>query len=404
MAHKIAVLNFSHLDLSWLGTQEECLSQGSKIIAHALDEAERDPSYRFHVEYIIFLEYYLRSHPEDLPRLQRLARAGQIELGVLWTGLHSSHQPGETFVRNILYAKHYVREAIGVEPTGCTMSDIPGHTPQLPQMLAKSGVHIVQMTRMGPRSHRLFWWQSPDGTRLLTWAVNPWWNEGGGYGWSTFRGITESVQRMRELGFEDDLLNDLPNCHADVYLIHVGNDLVLPYPDLQKRLREWNSQSALQMTLMSMEEYYHAVKDTPSLAILSGEVPCSWSYISAVYADHYILDQEATFALLAAERLATAAWTLGRLPYPADSLRRAWLGLTIAGDHNWDNQGARIGDQRKMDERRLALQIAQEVSRSSVAPIAERVQTHGPHGLGLVVRSEERRVGKECRSRWSPDH
>src|SRR5690349_22223969 len=25
-------------------------------------------------------------------------------------------------------------------------------------------------------------------------------------------------------------------------------------------------------------------------------------------------------------------------------------------------------------------------------------------GIGTVVRSEERRVGKECRSRWSPHH
>ena len=24
--------------------------------------------------------------------------------------------------------------------------------------------------------------------------------------------------------------------------------------------------------------------------------------------------------------------------------------------------------------------------------------------VGIFVRSEERRVGKECRSRWSPDH
>ena len=24
--------------------------------------------------------------------------------------------------------------------------------------------------------------------------------------------------------------------------------------------------------------------------------------------------------------------------------------------------------------------------------------------IGLVIRSEERRVGKECRSRWSPYH
>ena len=26
------------------------------------------------------------------------------------------------------------------------------------------------------------------------------------------------------------------------------------------------------------------------------------------------------------------------------------------------------------------------------------------HGKPIIVRSEERRVGKECRSRWSPYH
>src|ERR1035441_11101163 len=28
----------------------------------------------------------------------------------------------------------------------------------------------------------------------------------------------------------------------------------------------------------------------------------------------------------------------------------------------------------------------------------------GAHGIDVVIRSEERRVGKECRSRWSPRH
>src|SRR2546430_3737367 len=28
----------------------------------------------------------------------------------------------------------------------------------------------------------------------------------------------------------------------------------------------------------------------------------------------------------------------------------------------------------------------------------------GPDSVGVVLRSEERRVGKECRSRWSPYH
>src|SRR5260370_26172538 len=38
----------------------------------------------------------------------------------------------------------------------------------------------------------------------------------------------------------------------------------------------------------------------------------------------------------------------------------------------------------------LALQMLEEV--------------HDAHGVDVVVRSEERRVGKECRSRWSPYH
>ena len=29
---------------------------------------------------------------------------------------------------------------------------------------------------------------------------------------------------------------------------------------------------------------------------------------------------------------------------------------------------------------------------------------HNKRGIGYFVRSEERRVGKECRSRWSPYH
>src|SRR3712207_824109 len=36
-----------------------------------------------------------------------------------------------------------------------------------------------------------------------------------------------------------------------------------------------------------------------------------------------------------------------------------------------------------------------------------RYEGYGPHGVAIIVealRSEERRVGKECRSRWSPYH
>ena len=37
-------------------------------------------------------------------------------------------------------------------------------------------------------------------------------------------------------------------------------------------------------------------------------------------------------------------------------------------------------------------------------PLADRFGRRVPLLVGVALRSEERRVGKECRSRWSPYH
>ena len=48
-------------------------------------------------------------------------------------------------------------------------------------------------------------------------------------------------------------------------------------------------------------------------------------------------------------------------------------------------------------------------SRMAIAQIVATVTAMALWGIGSYIggfetRSEERRVGKECRSRWSPDH
>lgn len=40
----VFIVPFSHLDLFWTGTREECLSRGNAIIGRALDLLERFPS------------------------------------------------------------------------------------------------------------------------------------------------------------------------------------------------------------------------------------------------------------------------------------------------------------------------------------------------------------------------
>src|SRR5205085_3909972 len=42
--------------------------------------------------------------------------------------------------------------------------------------------------------------------------------------------------------------------------------------------------------------------------------------------------------------------------------------------------------------------------RSKPSRIVRRPLSRVTRSIGVLTRSEERRVGKECRSRWSPDH
>ena len=45
-----------------------------------------------------------------------------------------------------------------------------------------------------------------------------------------------------------------------------------------------------------------------------------------------------------------------------------------------------------------------EVCLLSASAVERALRTYGLHPAQLQLRSEERRVGKECRSRWSPYH
>src|SRR5256885_12568559 len=68
--------------------------------------------------------------------------------------------------------------------------------------------------------------------------------------------------------------------------------------------------------------------------------------------------------------------------------------------------GARIGHEHAGREFRIAVQLQAvfdgvvQPLRAAAAADDESAMRHGR----MVTRSEERRVGKECRSRWSPYH
>src|SRR5262245_12015011 len=53
--NQVYLIPFSHLDLMWAGTREECLSRGSRIIAKAVELCRRQSEFRFLLEDEVFV-------------------------------------------------------------------------------------------------------------------------------------------------------------------------------------------------------------------------------------------------------------------------------------------------------------------------------------------------------------
>src|SRR5256712_13933970 len=89
--------------------------------------------------------------------------------------------------------------------------------------------------------------------------------------------------------------------------------------------------------------------------------------------------------------------------------RRQALDLAIASIDRQFGKGAimRLGQGGVIDEisviptGALSLDVALGIGG---IPRGRVTEIYGPESSGKTTRSEERRVGKECRSRWSPYH
>jgi hypothetical protein len=73
MTNDICVVPFSHLDLMWAGTPEECLSRGGQIITKAVQIAERHPEFRCLLEDEDFVANYVWAH-HGVPELEAFKR------------------------------------------------------------------------------------------------------------------------------------------------------------------------------------------------------------------------------------------------------------------------------------------------------------------------------------------
>lgn len=371
---------FSHLDLFWGGTREECLARGCNIIAKAIRLARQSPQFRFLLEDEVFVANYLDSHrgAPEVEQLKKLVRSGQIEIAPKWAAIYQDLPDGEVQVRNLAIGKRYARDVFGVDPQVAHLGDLPGYTPQFPQILSQSRIPFAVMTRMGPADKSLFHWKSPDGSRTLVW------NSLKSYCWGTFLHSSRMTDEQKLARFRKDLA-DVQATTSGPILMHFGCDLWSPPDNLVEIVERFNARAPARLIFATPVEYFRRVQSQPGTAEVSGEIPSSWPNLIASLPHLWPPITPATNTLLAAEKFAAINDALGYADYPGGEFETLWKSLLEALDHNQDGQGGLPGDRGKIEGREVAALRGGQILRDMLRNLAERVEVPVPGSFPIVV-------------------
>jgi alpha-mannosidase len=343
--------------------------------------AEEHPEFRFLIEDEVFAANFMESHrgTAETEHLRRLVKAGRIEVAPKWAAIYQNLPREEALVRNIVYGKRYAREVFGVDPKVASLTDIPGFTRQYPQVLAKSGVPYMVMTRMGPPRLPLFQWKAPNGSSVLVWNTTK------GYSWGVNLGLHRDLDdaRLKRIGGELNEVQVLTR--APVYLPW-ALDLFVPNDTLVKNLAVLNQHLApTTFTFATPTEYFRVADKTGSIPETAGEITGSWANLNSSASATWPPGVEAADVLLTAEKFATINDALGYAPYPTEKLDDLWKKAIESMDHNFFGQGGAIGDARKVGFANAAILEGGRILRDSLRNIAERVQHPAGKGTAIVV-------------------
>tara|TARA_Y100001933_G_C19014437_1_gene570726 strand:+ start:12061 stop:14613 length:2553 start_codon:yes stop_codon:yes gene_type:complete len=368
---KIFVIPFSHLDLFWAGTRSECLTRGVTIIKTALDMLEKYPAYRFMIEATNFLELFLEACPEQRDRVRRHVSDERLEVIPMRSITYTQLPSGETLVRNILYGREFCQRELGFVSKVISMSDIPGITPQMPQIAARSGMDALFLSHGCPPHTDHITYQALDGTRIKSYAP---------IHYAKCRALLakgEDYDQMLEhktefLAYFDDVdYNMLCQWGADVCVI--GEHVI-------QNIKRWNDDGHTPLSFSTFTEYFsqHYPAD-PKL--IAGEIPSLWPNVESTWPDIWPLDLPCEQAMFDAEFFSVITGNTTHIP----TLRKAWDWLLDSMDHNQNGIGGDVSDGDKRDLKIAAKLAAQQVSKQMSWALAAKATAPAVDAFPIVI-------------------
>ena len=173
----------SHIDAAWLWPWTETVDVVRRTFTTALQLMDEYPQYTYTQSAAAYSEWIVDKYPDELKQIQDRVKQGRWEMvGGMWVEPDLNMPDGESLVRQLLVGKRYFKEKFGVDVRIGWNPDSFGYNWQLPQIYKKSGMDYFVTQKMAWNDTnqlpmKLFWWQSPDGSRVLAYFPHDYAND-----------------------------------------------------------------------------------------------------------------------------------------------------------------------------------------------------------------------------------
>src|ERR1035438_4427158 len=180
----IRIVGNSHIDMAWLWPWTETVEVVRNTFQSVLDLMREYPDFKFTMSSARTYEWMQEKYPDLFQQIEQRVKEGRWEIiGGMWVEPDLNMPDGESLVRQILVGKRYFQKNFGADIKIGWNPDSFGYNWQLPQIYKKSGIDyfvtskLLWATDYTKFPYRLFWWQAPDGSRLLTYFPHEYAND-----------------------------------------------------------------------------------------------------------------------------------------------------------------------------------------------------------------------------------
>ncbi len=196
--HTLHLVSHTHWDREWYLTYQQFRLKLVHLVDLLLDILDREEDYRYFMldGQTIVLDDYLQVRPERESDLRRYIQNGRILIGPWYILPDEFLVSPEATVRNLLEGDRDARR-FGPKMRVGYIPDPFGHIGQLPQILRGFAIETASVMRGLGDEPNEFWWQAPDGSRVLMAYLRGGYGNAAGSFSADFAGFKNEAERLR---------------------------------------------------------------------------------------------------------------------------------------------------------------------------------------------------------------